>query len=53
MNKEKINKDRVEKIIESGKCKIATEFNPTITNLKNKHQKLLEILNKIINYFGG
>ena len=51
MNKEKINKDKAEEIIERAKCKIAMDFNPSATNLKNKHPKLMEISQKIIDYF--
>ena len=53
LTKAKIQKDIIERIIESAKCKIAEKFTPNKTNLEKKHPKLLEIANKIINYFEG
>ncbi len=46
-----ISKNTSNEIIEQAKTLIAENFNPTITSLRNKNSKLLEICNKIIDYF--
>ena len=46
-----ISKNISNEIIEKAKTLIAENFNPTMTSLRNKNPKLLEICNKIIEYF--
>lgn len=45
------DKKEVEAIFELVKTKIAENFNPNSTNLKNNHPKLLALCNKILEHF--
>lgn len=49
--KNNISKNVSNEIIEQSKKLIAENFNPTMTSLRNKNFKFLEICNKIIEYF--
>ena len=51
LTKNSIPKNKSNEIIEQAKILIAENFNPTMTSLRNKNSKLLEVCNKIIDYF--
>ena len=51
LNQEKVSKNIADEIIENAKTSIGDNFKPNKTNLNNKNKKLLEIVQKINDFF--